>query len=343
MSIGSGRLLVGWGQREWMSVPPVEAKHPAFYFPDFFLASPKSWFQHADWRDISLDDLLEALEPLSDPVSLPYLWYNPYQPLFRKTFYSLQKKLAKQEIAKAVPYVFESTPFSMSAGQLVRSLVQVLHYARSHSAYIYGFWERKKREGILGATPEILFRFVNEDKACLETMACAATCPIQVDMSALMGDPKELHEHRLVVEGITQSLAPFGRVQVGEMRLLELPRLAHLVTPISVEMEQIPDFNHIVRSLHPTPALGAFPVEKGMEWLQEYQLHIDRRRYGAPVGYLYSNSRVSSCYVAIRNMQWDKEGIFIGAGCGIVGESQLDREWAEIKLKIQAVKEMLAL
>jgi menaquinone-specific isochorismate synthase len=42
-------------------------------------------------------------------------------------------------------------------------------------------------------------------------------------------------------------------------------------------------------------------------------------------------------------MQWDEKEIHIGAGCGLVAESQCTREWAEIKLKLQAIKEMLAL
>ena len=92
--------------------------------------------------------------------------------------------------------------------------------------------------------------------------------------------------------------------------------------------------------MHPTPALGAFPRRPGMEWLKEYQQKIDRRRFGAPVGYAIEDAQ-AKCYVAIRNVQWTKNQMLLAAGCGIVATSQYDAEWAEIKLKLQAIKEML--
>jgi len=339
ISSGVGRLLIGWGKRRWLKSPSTDTAIPSFYFPDFFLKAKTPWFVHEHYREISLKELLQGLVREMRMQSKTYKWTNPYQELFEKTFLSLQQKFAAKEIDKAVPFVYEKAQIPMSQEQLMQSLVSVLNYSMVNPVYLYGFWD--KQEGVLGATPEVLFK-LNEEKT-LETMACAGTMSTKGDSSSFLKDPKELHEHQLVVDGMKDSLAGFGKVHVDAIKLLKLSRLVHLVTPITVSIETKPAFESIVKALHPTPAVGTFPRKQGKEWLDEYQKHIDRKRFGAPVGFVFPESKQASCYVSIRNMQWDEKEIRICAGCGLVAASQCAREWAEINLKLQAIKEMLAL
>ena len=175
-------------------------------------------------------------------------------------------------------------------------------------------------------------------------MACAGTVGDQRDASLLLTDPKELHEHQLVVEGIRDALSSFGRVEVRPSHLLRLSRLVHLATPIIVHLQSSSfTYAQIVQALHPTPAVGTFPKEKGTAWLNQYQTQVGRGRFGAPCGVLFPDLARSSCFVSIRNVQWSENGMQIGAGCGLVAESLPDLEWAEINLKLRAIKEMLAL
>lgn len=339
MSGGGGRLLLGWGKRRWKGNPSFDGIKPQFYFPDYFLKAESPWFEHEHNLEMTPGQLLDLLSPYAPSASSCYVWNNPYRDFFCETFHDLQKKFATQEIAKAVPFVFESTPSTMQQSQLVRSLQSLLRYISINPAYLYGFWDEK--EGMLGATPEVLFRYADEHK--LETMACAGTKSTSCDVAAFLKDPKELHEHELVVQGIMEALSPYGRVKVDPLELLKLSRLIHFVTPIHIDFQVLPSVAEIVHVLHPTPAVGGFPRKQGMEWLLSYQRHIDRRRFGAPTGYLLPNSKQVNCYVCIRNVQWDGKQMLIGAGCGLIAESQLDREWEEINLKLRAIKEMLVL
>ena len=91
----------------------------------------------------------------------------------------------------------------------------------------------------------------------------------------------------------------------------------------------------------PTPPIFDYKAE-GMNWLENYQKKIDRKRYGAPVGFCLPNGNCS-CYVAIRNAQWSEGKMKIGAGCGIVPQSKLDLEWDEIQLKVKSIKNILGL
>jgi menaquinone-specific isochorismate synthase len=337
ISFMPGRLLVGWGRRD------VMIKHAdqniSFYFPDFFLKHPQPWFQYEYTKEIPVDDLLQLLSrEVQDYCSVAYTWTNNYKSLFYRTFDELKQQMAAHELDKAVPFVFESTQGAMSTYQLKQSLYSLLKYIREYPVYIYGFWNQS--EGMLGLTPEILFRYNGDNQ--LQTMACAGTCRHGDNIDNFLSDTKQASEHQCVIQGINETLASFGKVHIGTRQLLSLPNLNHLVTPISVNLYDQPVFDKIVKALHPTPALGAFPRIPGMQWLKSYQRYIQRERFGAPAGFL-THEGSAACYVAIRNVQWNQARMYIGAGCGIVPASQCESEWAEINLKLKATKDMLGL
>ena len=318
----------------WKPFP--SGSYPHFYFSDFFLKEQQPWFTHEKTAFISPKDLINQISLSAGLLSTP-TWERECPLFFEEAFVDLKQKMSDGSLAKAVPFVMETAQSPMSPERLVSSIKHALLYQARSPTFLYGFWG--EHEGILGVTPELLFKFVEENQ--LETMACAGTRKTSDNPQALLSDPKEMHEHRVVVEGIAESLTPFGDVLKGELQLLTLPNLTHLMTPIHVTLKAIPNIEDIVKALHPTPALGAFPREAGSLWLQEYQNNIDRQRFGAPVGYVHSTQ--ANFYVAIRNVQWDKKQMRIAAGCGIVPASQLEREKEEINLKLRAIKEMLSL
>lgn len=330
-------LILGWGKRTRQE--KVHAHLPSFYFPDFFLKDISPWFTHEFYTEISISQLRDFLAEIPVNNSQKIEWNNPHQTLFNTAFAELQKKFKNNELNKAVPFATESAESNMHTSRLVNSLKAILEYAQNNSVYVYGFWD--ENEGMLGATPEKLFSC--NDQGLLETMACAGTKKMGEDENSLLSDPKELHEHDLVVQGIRQSLTTYGKVTAGPLQLLKLPHLMHLVTPLSMQLQNQLPFQELVNALHPTPALGAYPKDAGMKWLLDYQQHIDRSRFGAPAGYFLPETMQSNCYVAIRNVQWKDAQMHVSAGCGVVAKSQCDREWNEINLKLNAIKKMLDL
>jgi menaquinone-specific isochorismate synthase len=332
LSSGNKRLILGCGKRNW-SQKPLNGPGPHFYFPDFFLKIGLPWFTHEYWVDISIDEFKTFLEEKIQPE---IKWEILKASFFENTFCNLEESFKNAELVKAVPYIFESTTSKMSHSQLQLSLKSLADYLEDYPAFLYGLWEEE--EGFLGATPEILFQQQNGSNI-LETVACAGTYnEAQEDLKYC---PKMLLEHDIVVQGIESSLKPFGNVSCQPIKPMQFASLIHLVTPMSVELNQTFNFEQLVRVLHPTPALGAYPKNKGGLWLEKYQMNMPRGRFGAPVGFLYNNQ--ASCYVAIRNVQWNKKGMMIGAGCGVISGSQFKQEWQEVLSKLNAIKEMLKL
>jgi isochorismate synthase EntC len=172
-----------------------------------------------------------------------------------------------------------------------------------------------------------------------QTLALAGTRPVD-RAKELMRDPKEQLEHRMVVEDIVRRLAPFGNVEVDPIRIIELPSIAHLATPIRFEESGADrmSFADIVRRLHPTAALGAWPrTEAGGRWLREADRGVKRRTFGAPFGLEREDGR-GLALVAIRNVQWHEDAVRVGSGAGVIAESRLEREFEELREKREQVK-----
>src|SRR5258708_32682060 len=117
-------------------------------------------------------------------------------------------------------------------------------------------------------------------------------------------------------------------------RVFRLPPLAHLATPIRCEETRDSErmsFAEMVRRLHPTAALGVSPrTPAGERWLREADRGVKRRTFGAPFG-IEREDRSALALVAIRNVQWDGERVRVGSGAGMLIESQLEREFEELR------------
>lgn len=336
------RILIGWGKREWVTEPKYE-DFPAFYFPDFFLTIKKPWFVHEHFRELSIEDFLKNLESFKK-TEKGLRWQISGKEIFYQVFQELQPKFHAGELNKAVPYVFEKAVFSKgkidppTIGHLVRS---VLERACMDPIYPYGFWD--DNQGMVGGTPEILFKIEKKEKGTkISSLACAGTVQ-KGEEELLLKNPKFFYEHELVIQGIEESLKSFGKVEKGKLQILPLHTLSHLTTSFSVSAFKNISFVDVVKKLHPTPALGAFPKILGQAWLQNYQTKIARGRFGAPAGYYFPLTGEGECFVAIRNIQWDESEARIGAGCGIVSQSDFEQEWAEIQLKMLSIKNMICI
>ncbi|MGI4791006.1 MAG: chorismate-binding protein [Janthinobacterium lividum] len=318
----------------------------SLYSPDFFLDDPKPWFIPEN------PAILKAsAEPSIDSTSFQPLaldWEPPSSAFFEECFQDLQTLFRSGRLTKAVPVFFEQAAFSLSQSHLAQWISILLHAPETLTPY--GRWSAEG--GILGASPELLFEIRG---GVLSTVALAGTlaAPETSDPAALlslentfMADPKERREHRLVIDGIVDSLAPFGSVTVGETSVLKLPTLWHLKTPLEVALREAPDFESLVHSLHPTPALGGSPRDASLQWLrrldERQKPNSGRGSFGAPFGAQLPDGS-AFCLVAVRNMMWDTKTLRIGAGCGIIQESRMEREWEELRQKRASVKKLFDL
>lgn len=258
-------------------------------------------------------------------------WQNVDKASFIESFKKAQAAFRVGEVKKVVP-------FSVQKGSLhqILTLAQKISLLRALAAtpeklYAYGEWAADT--GFMGATPEILFEKKGRK---LQTMALAGTSGKDVNPVEFLNDPKERKEHQFVIDDIVEVLGAFGNVHVETTAVVEFPAMNHLETRLSVDLTQTVSTDELIRKMHPTPALGIYPRNAYFEKFRQYPLQSERGFFGAPWGIETKGSAL--LLVAIRKWDWSERNVQIFAGCGVVQESVLEKEFAEILKKIDSVK-----
>lgn len=330
---GPDRVFVGWGPFE--QLPFRRAERPAFYVTDFFLDDVHPWRHPAQWEELSFIELASRF----DDEDVPEIEWEPLAvEAFAPMFHSAQDAMQRGDFHKIVPVLFEHGRFTKRGNWWRAFASQLAMLPPGLRAYGYSY----NKHGMIGATPEVLFQ---GEAHGYRTMALAGTRTVAY-AHELLRDPKERLEHRLVVDDIVRRLAPFGNVEIGPLGLLRLPQIAHLMTPIffaeSGGSEKM-SFAEMVRRLHPTAALGVSPrTQAGERWLREADRGVKRKTFGAPFG-IEREDRSALALVAIRNVQWQGDVVRIGSGAGLLPESQLEREFEELRQKRDQVKALFGL
>lgn len=322
-SLNSKNCLIGYGKQTWSEIP---LEYPLWYAPDFFLKNKKPYLHFAITEELTPQDLLNRLKE-QRPAS------HVFDPLQWEHFDHFFEKFKNSALKKVVPYVVKQTKGSVDIEKMLYH--SLLYQIKNPKAAIYGFWNQE--EGMLGASPELIVSL--DPNGTLRSHACAGTAPL-AHADTMLADPKLKEEHQLVIEGLQNSLNPFGDVLIGKTEVARFSKIAHLFTPI--EMKGVSSLTGIIDKIHPNPAIGAFPKEEGMQFLHELEEKMPRGRFGAPFG-VFMSENYARIYLAIRNIQWEKEKMQLMAGCGIVPESILHDEKNEIEHKLSAIHEIIGI
>lgn len=199
-------------------------------------------------------------------------------------------------------------------------------------------------DNIIGASPELL---VQVDGRTVRSHPLAGTAPRTGDATAdaklaeqLISSTKDQVEHRVVIDMVHDTLLPHCSYLdwEAEPSIVTVANVQHLGTSIEGALtEPTTHILELVRKLCPTPALGGFPSEQAIDFIQATE-HMDRGFYGGAVGWL-NKTGDGSFAVTIRcaELSTDRRTARLFAGGGIVAESDPYSELAETQAKFQAM------
>jgi isochorismate synthase len=183
----------------------------------------------------------------------------------------------------------------------------------------------------LGASPEQL---ISSNAEKYTTMALAATQLVQT--SPPKWTEKEQIEQELVVHQIEKDLLQHyaqSEIEKGETHSRQAGHLVHLCTNFTFPKNQSP-LSEIVKSLHPTPAVGGIPKKEAMTFIGKKE-GLDRSFYTGFFGPITNDS--TQLFVNLRCAQWFSEKVLLYVGAGITKDSDPQNEWEETQRKLKTV------
>jgi isochorismate synthase len=327
--------------------------------PDASLWVPRLLFashRHGGWltvslrvtRDTGVATEVEAVEreieallaPARHRIDTPAAVLCPPQAGERAAWEgAVDSLLAEIEAGKAEKVVLARTMRLHAAGGVDVSAALGRLAPRYPSCTLFAF--RRDEICFFGATPERLLRVqdgvVNVDGLAGSISRGRDEAEDRVLASSLLHDPKELHEHKVVVSAIEEALAPLcANVEVAPTpRIVSYANVHHLYTPVAALALPGHDIFEFVERLHPTPATGGQPREAALELIGKYET-FDRGWYAGPCGWVDGGGN-GEFVVAIRSALVEGEDATLYAGCGIVVGSDPSREYDESVVKLRAM------
>lgn len=280
------------------------------------------------FSDLSWIDSLQ-LSPIKEHLFLD--WSEAPQSSFNHDFDQLQDLISEGKLKKGVPFSYHQSETQMTEEKVHFLLRHLPHLPQGLRAY--GIVTEKNL--LLGATPEILFEL--HSPCTLSTMAVAGTQ--WNDKLEEAKEKKDQDEHQWVVKYLGEQLGELGKLSFSPIQEKRFGKIGHKITEVSLSAQNPLHFLDLIKRLHPTPALGAYPMnEAGKKWLKALHPASLRQRFGAPFAIVFPTGEALAL-VAIRNLQYGHNKFFVMAGCGVVQESRPENEWEEIQQKIQTVKD----
>lgn len=192
---------------------------------------------------------------------------------------------------------------------------------------------------VAGSSPELVMK-INAGEIFVAPIA--GTRPRGVDANdderlaaELLNDPKEIAEHKMLVDLARNDVGKFalpGSVRVKNLMHIErFESVMHIVSEVYAKKDGGDNFD-VLSVVFPAGTLSGSPKIRAMQIINELESHA-RGIYGGGIGFWHFNGDmqmailIRSCFFVPRGGAYD---VYIGAGSGIVYDSNEDAEYAEI-------------
>ncbi len=207
----------------------------------------------------------------------------------------------------------------------------------------YMYYLRSGDVDIIGSSPEILVRL---EQGEVTVRPIAGTRPRgkteEEDYALekeLLHDKKELAEHVMLVDlgrnDIGRVCKP-GTIHVTEREVIErYSHVMHIVSHVKGELQEGKDAFDVLAACFPAGTVSGAPKVRAMEVIDELE-PVRRAVYAGCVGYFDFSGNMDMA-IAIRTLYVHKGTGYLGAGAGIVYDSDPESEYQETMNKAKAL------
>ncbi|MGH1365645.1 MAG: anthranilate synthase component I [Calditrichia bacterium] len=259
----------------------------------------------------------------------------------------------QQAVTRAQKYIQAGDIFQVVLSQQFSCKVNVPPFyiyraLRQINPSPYLFYVRRKRQSIIGSSPELLVRVENGEVAVRPIAGTRprGSDPVEDDRLAtdLLEDEKERAEHVMLVDlgrNDVGRVSEYGSVTLAEnMNIERYSHVMHIVSEVRGKLREGYDAIDAFKAGFPAGTVSGAPKVRAMEIIEE--LEPERRGlYSGAVGYLDFSGNLDTC-IAIRTLEV-RDGIaYFQAGAGIVADSDPQKEYEETIHKSNALRTALA-
>jgi len=196
---------------------------------------------------------------------------------------------------------------------------------------------------VVGSSPEILVR-VRDGEITIRPIA--GTRPRgetekqdKILAEDLLSDPKELAEHLMLLDlgrNDVGRVAKPGTVEVTQQMIIEYySHVMHIVSNVQGNLSDKYDAISALQAGFPAGTVSGAPKVRAMEIIDEFE--PDKRGiYAGAVGYFSADGSMDTCIVLRTAIVKDGK-MHVGAGAGVVADSDPESEYNECQAKARAL------
>ena len=182
----------------------------------------------------------------------------------------------------------------------------------------YGALIKNHDKAIVSLSPEL---FLSRKDRQVLTSPIKGTVPLAMGAEDLHESAKDRAENTMIVDLMRNDFSKVckpGSVQVPHHLRVERHTVWHLVSDVTGELESSANDHDLIKATFPPGSITGAPKERAMEIIAELE-PSPRHAYTGAIG--YAAPEALELNVAIRTFEIDKNRIWLGAGGGIVVDS----------------------
>jgi isochorismate synthase len=241
--------------------------------------------------------------------------------------------IQKAVLSRHIEYAFDVEPEYSAV---------IANLEKQSMAYRFAF--QRGESFVAGASPEKLFS-ITGDTIYSEAIAGSAKRgkteeEDDAHAAGLLSSEKERFEHDCVVRFIASALQNHTTaVQFDTTpEIKKLFRIMHLRTKIQADGIWDINLDNLISDLYPTPATCGEPKETAYSLINRLETH-SRGLYCGLSGWL-TNEQNGNFYILLRLALLVNNRMHLYAGCGIVNDSDAEKEFEESQYKAESIMKL---
>lgn len=237
--------------------------------------------------------------------------------------------------------VYQANLSRRSKGFVIQTPLPHYLYLQQNNPARFGAYLQFANTQVISNSPELFVHSTNENPIIAHSQPIKGTAKNK-QREHLWMDKKERSELTMIADLVRNDLgkvAQNGTVFTKARSLRHCGDLLHAEQSIYAHLRSEITVQQLLKAIFPAGSITGAPKRSAMKYISDLERH-ERKLYTGAIGWITSPQH---CYfnVAIRTLQIEDTHTHLHVGCGIVYDSEPQKEWDESVAKGNALSKLL--